>query len=354
MSSKLILDDGSEFIGKPFGANATAKGEVVFNTGMMGYPETFTDPSYAGQILVLTFPLIGNYGVPKDAITKGISENFESEKIHIRGLIISDYCENPSHHAMVKSLDFWLKENNIPGIYDIDTRALTKKIRSFGVMKGIMNPKDRRFEDYEKRNFVSEVSIKKTITYENKGPKIIAIDCGMKHSIIKNLLSRGFEVIRVPWDYDFRNSELEYEGVFISNGPGDPKLCVSTIKNLKWLMDRKIPIFGICLGNQLLGLASGCDTYKLKFGHRSQNQPCIDLRTKRCYITSQNHGYAINEKTLKKDWQVWFRNANDGTIEGIRHKKLPFMSVQFHPESMPGPFDTNYLFDEFRKMVEKL
>lgn len=353
MSSKLILDDGSEFIGKPFGASATAKGEVVFNTGMMGYPETFTDPSYEGQILVLTFPLIGNYGVQKDTIVNGISENFESEKIHIRGLIISDYCENPSHHAMVKNLGEWLKENNIPGIYDIDTRALTKKIRSFGVMKGIMNPKDRKFEDYEKRNFVSEVSIKKVITYKNNGPKIIAVDCGMKHSIIKNLLLRGFEVIRVPWDYDFQNSRIEYNGVFISNGPGDPKLCSETIKNLKWLMSKKIPIFGICLGNQLLGLASGCDTYKLKFGHRSQNQPCIDVRTERCYITSQNHGYAINEKTLKKDWEVWFRNANDNTVEGIRHKKLPFMSVQFHPESMPGPFDTNYLFDEFRKMVEK-
>ncbi len=353
----LILEDGSIFSGISFGSQTPKSGEVVFNTGMVGYPESLTDPSYKGQILVLTYPLIGNYGIPSQTKDKhNIMEHFESEKIHIQGLIINDYSEKHSHWNAEKSLSDWLIEHNIPAISGIDTRALTKKLREKGTMLGKIKIKDKETEFYnpDKINLVEKVSCKEIIRYGNSKTKIVLIDCGVKHNIIRCFLKRDIQIIRVPWDFDPQDLKEDFDAVFISNGPGDPAQCKSTIKNLKNLIksDKNIPIFGICLGNQLLALASGTKTYKLKYGHRSQNQPCTDLKTNRSYITSQNHGFAINEKYLGKEWEVWFKNINDGTVEGIRHKKRPIISVQFHPEANCGPTDTEYIFDDFIKMIE--
>lgn len=353
MTAKLVLEDGSVFYGESFGGQSSVAGEVVFNTGMVGYPEAFTDPSYKGQILVLTYPLIGNYGVPgseKDEL--GLLKNFESEKIQISGLIIADYSKEFSHFTAVRSLADWLKESKIPAITGIDTRALTKKLREKGVMLGkLIISDDVCFEDPNKWNLVEEVSTEERIVYNEKGKKrIVLIDCGVKNNIIRSLVARGFCVIRVPWDYDF--SKEKFDGLFISNGPGDPKMCAATIKNIAATMEKGIPVFGICLGNQLLALAAGGDTYKLKYGHRSQNQPCTDQQTKRCYITTQNHGFAVDMKKMPSDWKEWFRNENDCTNEGIMHNSKPFMSCQFHPEATPGPVDTEFLFDKFWEMIK--
>lgn len=353
-TGKLILQDGSEFSGFFFGYNGVTTGEVVFNTGMVGYPETLTDPSYSRQILTFTFPLIGNYGVPGDELDEyGLSKNFESDKIHVKGLIISDYSKVYGHWNSVQYLSDWLITNKIPALCGIDTRRLTKKLRTSGVMAGkiISDSADIDFNDFSKDNAVDLVSTKQVITYGSGKKKILLIDCGVKNNIIRSLLQRDTTIIKVPWDFDFFNSELKFDGIFISNGPGDPKQCVATINNIKEAMQKEIPIMGICLGNQILALASGADTYKLKFGHRSQNQPCMDMETKKCYITSQNHGYAIKTDTLKKDWQEWFININDNTNEGIKHKTKPFFSVQFHPEAMPGPVDTGFLFDKFVDLI---
>jgi carbamoyl-phosphate synthase small subunit len=350
--AKLVLEDFTEIAGFSFGFEQSVAGEVVFNTGMVGYPQSFTDPSYRGQILVLTYPLIGNYGVPGDEREQGLLKFFESEKIHISALIIDDYCDKPSHWNSKLTLSAWLKENKIPALCGIDTRALTKKLRHKGVMLGkIIFDKEIDFDDPNKRNLVKEVSISEPVEYGKSDTKIILIDCGAKNNILNELLKRKVTVRRVPFDYDF--SKENYDGIFISNGPGDPKMCKTTIENISNAMKGNKPIFGICLGNQILALAAGANTYKLKFGHRSQNQPCVMEGTKRCYITSQNHGFAVDAKTLPNDWEEWFVNGNDGTNEGIRHKKKPFMSVQFHPEATPGPVDTNFLFDEFIKMVKK-
>lgn len=347
----LTLEDNSSFIGYSFGAEFSVSGEVVFNTGMVGYPETFTDPSYKGQILVLTYPLIGNYGVPEDKKESGIEKNFESDAIQITALIVSEYSKNSNHWNSKENIKAWLKKNNIPALYGIDTRALTKKLRKKGVMLGkIVFDKKISFEDPNKRNLVAEVSIKKPEIYKKGKTKVVLIDCGTKNNIIRNLLRRNVSVIRVPWNYDFLN--LDFDGIVISNGPGDPKMCKETINNTRKAMKLNKPIFGICLGNQILALAAGADTYKLKYGHRSQNQPCLLKGTKSCYITTQNHGYAVDEKTLSKDWESWFTNLNDGTNEGIRHKTKPFFSVQFHPEATPGPVDTEFLFDEFLKVIK--
>ena len=345
MSLKLVLEDGHEFEGIAFGADQPISGEVVFNTGMVGYPETLTDPSYKGQILVLTYPLIGNYGVPK--------EGFESDKIQVSGLIVADYSEKYSHWQAVKSLGSWLKEQGIPAISGIDTRKLTKILRERGTMLGkIVNGAEIAFDDPNKRDVVKEVSVKEPIIYNEQGKKrIILIDCGVKNNIIQNLIKRDLVVTRVPYDYNFLSEKCE--GIVISNGPGDPKMCTETIKHVKKALEMNIPTFGICLGNQILALAAGGNTYKLKYGHRSQNQPCIRSGTKRCYITTQNHGFAVDMKTLNSDWEELFVNANDGTNEGIRHKTKPFMSVQFHPEGHSGPEDTNFLFDEFVKMLKQ-
>ncbi len=360
MKGKLILEDGSSFEGNVIGADNSINGEVVFNTGMVGYPECLTDPSYNGQILVLTYPLIGNYGVPElitDPLTK-LPTQFESKKIQIRGLIISDYSNNYNHWESTKSLSEWLKEHNIPALHGIDTRALTKKLREKGVMQGKITINTViEFEDPNKLNLVAEVSCKEPTTYENKNTlptkTVLLIDFGVKYNIIRSMLKRNLKIIRVPWNYDFINSDMKYDGIFLSNGPGNPKMCTTAITNLRKALQKKIPIFGICLGNQILALAAGADTYKLKYGHRSQNQPCVEVGTKRCFITPQNHGYAVDENTLPLEWEPWFTNANDGTNEGIKHKSNLFKAIQFHPEHCAGPRDTEFLFDDFIKMMEK-
>lgn len=357
MKAKLILKDGSIFCGESFGALTPTSGEVVFNTSMVGYPESLTDPSYTGQILVLTYPLVGNYGVTDNPHDKDkISKNFESEKIQIKGLIVNEYSDKFSHYKSKKSLSTWLKENNIPAITGIDTRALTQVLREHGTILGkiIVGEKDPSKIDFynpDLDNLVAKVSIKKPKIYKKGKKKIICIDCGMKNNIIRNFLKRNITVIRVPWNYDFIKEKIKFDGIFISNGPGDPSILTPLHEILRKAMTLKKPIFGICLGCQIMALASGAKTYKLKFGHRSQNQPCLDTKTNHCYITSQNHGFAVEAKSLKKDWEVWLKNTNDNTVEGIRHKNLPFFSCQFHPEATPGPTDTMHFFDDFVKML---
>ena len=341
---KLVLKDGSVYEGASFGAEGSISGEVVFNTGMTGYVETLSDPSYAGQILVCTYPLIGNYGVPDAAF-------FESSKIQVAGLVVSQYSELYSHFDAKKSLAQWLKECGVPAISGVDTRAVTKKLREHGVMLGALAQKavQLEFNDPNENNLVASVSISEKKVYGNGPKKIIALDCGMKENIARSLARPGITLIRVPWNYDFTHDE--YDALFISNGPGDPSMCDIPIRHIQHAMNAHKPILGICLGVQLLALAAGGTTYKLKYGHRSQNQPCIDLETERCYITSQNHGFAVAEKSLPEDWRVWFKNANDDSVEGIKHKTKPWRAVQFHPEATPGPTDTLWIFDQFLKSL---
>lgn len=345
--ARLVLEDGTEFTGKSFGAEKPVAGEVVFYTAMTGYPESLTDPSYTGQVLVSTYPMIGNYGVPKDVEENGIYRHYESYKVHISGLIISDYSFEYSHWNAIKSLGEWLKDSGVPGLFDIDTRALTKILREKGSMLGKIEFGDEviEFKDPNKENLVAIASIKEKEVYGNGEHKVVLVDCGVKYNIIRCLLKRGTTVIRVPWDYDF--SDEDYDGVFLSNGPGDPAMCAKTIENIKKAIGIGKPIMGICLGNQLLARAAGADTYKLKYGHRSHNQPVLLNGTNRCFITSQNHGYAVSPNTLLDGWEPLFINVNDKTNEGIRHKTLPFFSTQFHPEASSGPTDTEFLFDEF-------
>lgn len=351
---KLILKDGTEYEGESFGAQTDSSGEVVFNTGMAGYPESLTDPSYFGQILVLTYPIIGNYGVPP-------REFFESSKIWVKGLIVQNYIDKPSHFESLKTLGEWLKEEGIPAISGIDTRALTLKLRYKGVMLGRMETggreksEERRGDQYDPnlQNVLPFVSRKSVEVYGEGKKTIVLIDCGDKENIIRSFVKRKVKVVVAPWDFNPLKDPLRqladggFDGVMISNGPGDPKLAKTTIENIKDLLRENMPTFGICLGSQLLALASGANTYKLKFGHRSQNQPVFDVINNRTLITSQNHGFAVSTKTLKPGWVEWFKNLNDGTNEGIRHKTKPFMSIQFHPEASPGPVDADYLFDEF-------
>ena len=364
----LVLEDGTLFIGKGFGATGRTSGEVVFSTGMVGYPEALTDPSYKGQILNLTYPLVGNYGVPPNDLSFGLPLYFESERIQTSGLIIHELCNEPYHWASTRTLDKWLQDEGIPGISGLDTRRLTKKLRTHGVMLGILKvcePEEepninallneaKAIPDPNLTDLVNEVAVKEPVTYNVAGKNTaVLIDTGVKNSIIRNFLKRGINVVRVP--YDFSTKEiLEYKpnGVIISNGPGDPKKCVPTIQAVKELVE-KLPVMGICLGNQILMLAMGGNTYKMKFGHRSQNQPALDLKTNRCYITTQNHGYAIEMNCLEKSpFECWFLNANDKTVEGIKHKTKPVFAVQWHPEASPGPYDTGFLFDEFSRLME--
>lgn len=360
MKAKLILSDGTIFEGKAHGYQKSTSGEVVFTTGMVGYDQSLTDPSYAGQILTFTYPLIGNWGVPK-------KELWESDKIHVAGVVISDLTENPSHHQSTQNLNSWLTENKIPAIVGIDTRALTQKLREKGVMLGkiVVNNKDVKLQDPNLRNLVSEVSIKKPQTHNSqisnhKSPKIALLNCGAKRNIVNCLTKRGATVLELPWEYDPFANNIPIDGLVISNGPGNPKMAQKSIDIIKKSLYRKIPTFGICLGNQLLALAAGGDTYKLKFGHRAQNQPTIQVgnlpagrQAKRCFITTQNHGFAVNDKKLPSGFKPWFINANDNTNEGIIHEKLPFFSVQFHPEATPGPTDTEFLFDYFLEKVRE-
>jgi len=352
-TAKLILEDGSEFEGTSFGFEGNSNGEVVFNTGMVGYPETLTDPSYRGQILVFTYPLIGNYGVPDRERSNGLSKNFESDSIQVRGLIVSNYSNEFSHWSAKKSLGDWLIEEKIPAITGIDTRMLTRKLRDKGTMLGKIHMESTSkvgstlddFKDPNTTDLVGEVSVQEPIEYAAGNKKIILVDCGTKNNIIRAFLGRNISVIRVPYDFDF--TSIKANGIMLSNGPGDPKMNVSTIEHTRKAMESNIPILGICLGSQILALAAGADTYKLKYGHRGHNQPCNEMGTKRCYITSQNHGYAVKSDTLPQDWREWFVNDNDGTNEGIIHISKPFFAAQFHPEASPGPDDCEFIFDMF-------
>ncbi len=348
-----MLDDGSVFHGKSFGYEKATAGEVVFNTAMTGYPESLTDPSYSGQLMVLTYPLVGNYGVPPRTIeANGLATFMESEKIHAEAIIVSDYSFEYSHWNAVESLGSWLKDEKIAGIYGIDTRELTKLLREKGSMKGkiVFDAADEiDFIDPNLINQVDIVSCKEVKTYGNGKKKVVLVDCGVKHNIIRCLLKRDVTVIRVPWDYDF--TDMEYDGLFISNGPGDPDTCEAAVLNIRKAMERNTPICGICMGNQLLAKAGGASIYKLKYGHRSHNQPVRMVGTERCFITSQNHGYAVDNTTLGADWEPLFINMNDGTNEGIKHKTKPFFSAQFHPEACSGPTDTEFLFDKFVELL---
>lgn len=349
---KLVLEDGAEFTGFSFGSEKSISGEVVFNTAMVGYTESLTDPSYKGQILTLTYPLIGNYGVPGDEKEDNLEKFYESYGMHISGLIVSDYTEEYSHWNAKKSLGEWLKENDVPGIYGIDTRELTKILREKGTMLGkiIFDDKDVEIYNPANDNLVEQVSISDKKVFGNGKYKVTLIDCGVKYNIIRCLTERDATVTLVPWNYDFTNDD--YDGLFISNGPGDPKHCELTVANLKKAFQNDKPVTGICLGNQLMGLAAGADTYKLKYGHRSHNQPCIQVGTDKAFVTSQNHGYATNNDTLPSDWEPLFINLNDGTNEGVKHKSKPFFSSQFHPEASSGPTDTEFLFDMFMDNVK--
>ena len=350
--AKITLEDGTILEGTAFGAKKSVSGEVVFNTAMTGYTESLTDPSYKGQILVMTFPLIGNYGIPGEAEKNQLFEFYESNKIHIEGLIVTDYSYQFSHWNAEKSLSDWLAENQVPGIHGIDTRTLTQKLRENGTMLGKIEIVDEiDFHDPNKDNLVAKVSVKEKITYGNGKNKILLVDCGVKNNIIRCLLKHDTTVVRVPWDYDF--TQEEYDGLFISNGPGDPEMCDITINNLKKAIEQNKPIFGICLGNQLLGLAAGAKTFKLKYGHRSHNQPVLLAGTNTCFVTSQNHGFAIDTTSLGNDWEPLFINLNDQTCEGIKHKTKPFFSSQFHPEASGGPVDTEFLFGKFLEEVKK-
>lgn len=364
----LLLEDGTSFIGKGFGATGKISGEVVFSTSMVGYPEALTDPSYKGQVLTLTYPMVGNYGVPSNELNLGLPLYFESDHIQVQGLVIHELCHEPYHWASTRTLDKWLSDEGVPGIYAVDTRRLTKKLRTHGVMLGMLQVFDANEEpnleglltnghniaDPNQTDLVKEVSTKKPCCYNVDGKlTVVLIDCGVKFSIIRNLLRRGINVVRVPYDTSAEEI-LSYnpDGVFVSNGPGDPKRNIKTIQAVHELAD-KLPLMGICLGAQILALALGADTYKLKFGHRAQNQPALDLTSQRCYITTQNHGYAINLETLKQTpLEPWFINPNDKTTEGIKHKTKPVFAVQWHPEASPGPYDTELLFDKFKKSLE--
>ncbi|MCB2219055.1 MAG: glutamine-hydrolyzing carbamoyl-phosphate synthase small subunit [Bacteroidetes bacterium] len=353
MKARLILENGMEFPGISFGCETAMAGEVVFNTAMTGYPESLTDPSYKGQILVATYPLVGNYGVPGEETELALHKNYESDRIAVQGFVISDYSEAYSHWNAQQSLGDWLKSQGIPGISGIDTRELTQVLRESGTMLGriVFDDQDVDWYDPNADNLVGLVSPKEKQVYGHGAHQILLIDCGVKNNIIRCLLDRDTTVVRVPYDYKYTLDE--YDGLFITNGPGDPEMCKPTIESLSKALTGDKPIFGICLGSQLMALAAGASTYKLKYGHRSHNQPVQKVGTARCYITSQNHGFAVDEKSLGNEWEPLFRNVNDGTCEGISHKSKPFFSTQFHPEASGGPTDTEFLFDDFIAQIKK-
>jgi len=339
----LTLEDGHVFEGFSFGYAGATAGEVVFNTGMVGYPESLTDPSYYGQILVLTYPLIGNYGVPE---FNPASEDFESDNIQIKGLVVADYSTEYSHWNARQSLAHWLESQRVPALSGIDTRQLTQILREKGTLLGKIEFDDKiDFHDPNRANLVAQVTCAQPTVYGKGKRRVALMDCGCKRSIIKALMARNCEVLRLPWDADL--TRHDFGGLLISNGPGDPQLCQATIAAVQTALKSNVPILGICLGNQILALAAGAKTYKLKYGHRGQNQPVIDKTCGRCFITSQNHGYAVDEKSLPDDWLIWFENLNDQTNEGLRHRSGRFSSVQFHPEAAPGPLDTGFIFDHF-------
>ena len=348
----LVLEDGTKFHGQSFGYDQPVAGEVVFNTAMMGYPESLTDPSYAGQLMTLTYPLVGNYGVPPFSVEpNGLATFMESDKIYASAIIVADYSEKYSHWNAVESLASWLKREHVPGITGIDTRELTKVLREHGVMMGKIifddEPDNIPTAEYEGVNWVDRVSCKDIIRYnEGAGKKVVLVDCGVKNNIIRCLINRGVEVIRVPWNYDY--TSMDFDGLFLGNGPGDPDMCEDAVNIIRRQMSlSRKPICGICMGNQLLAKAGGATIYKLKYGHRSHNQPVREVGTNRCYVTSQNHGYAVDAKTLGSDWRELFVNMNDGSNEGVCHKENPWFTSQFHPEACSGPVDTEFMFDRF-------
>lgn len=349
--AKLILQDGTVFSGRSFGAPVSVAGEAVFNTGMVGYPEALTDPSYRGQILILTYPLVGNYGVPgADAHRPPV--DFESVRVQLTALIVADRSPGFSHWHAEHSLDRWLQREGVPALTGVDTRALVRHLREKGTMpaKVLAGPNDMPFEDPNERHLAAEVSEREPRTYGESGPLVVLVNCGCKAGILRQLLARGVRVKTVPWDYDF--TVEEYDGLLLSNGPGNPVQCAVTIGRVRTALRGNKPLFGICLGHQLLALAAGMRTYKLPYGHRGQNQPVRRTGTERCFVTSQNHSFAVNDSAIPEDWEPMFVNLNDGTNEGLRHKDGRFFSVQFHPEAAPGPSDTAFLFDDFVRMVK--
>ncbi len=359
----LTLDDGTRFAGWSFGHESCAAGEVVFGTAMTGYPESLTDPSYAGQILVMTYPLQGNYGVPPATIgSDGLPLFMESERIHVAALVVADYSPAYSHWNACESLGAWLRRERIPALTGIDTRRLTMRLREHGVMMGTIEIEGTRRDDmgpedgmagYGETNWVERVSCRDIITYNPGGARgrVVLVDCGVKAAIVRQLVRRGLEVVRVPWDYDF--NRMEFDGLLLANGPGDPERCGITVGHIRaFLNDARVrPCMGICLGNQLLARAAGARTYKLKYGHRSHNQPVRRVGTTQCFITAQNHGYAVDAATLPADWEPLFENMNDGSNEGICARRRPWLSAQFHPEACSGPVDTEFLFDEYLRLL---
>lgn len=359
MKATLVLDDGTRFEGESFGYEGNVAGEVVFNTAMTGYTESLTDPSYAGQLMTLTYPLVGNYGVPSgEKGSDGLAAFMESDRIYPSGLIVGDYSEEFSHWNARESLSDWLRREKVPAITGIDTRRLTQVLREHGVMMGKIIVEGATGQptetDYNSINYVDLVSVPEIVTYgSGQGRKrVVLVDCGAKNNIIRCLLNRGVEVIRVPWNYDF--NDLEFDGLFLSNGPGNPEACSEAVENIRKFIsnpDEKRPLMGICMGNQLLAKAAGATVYKLKYGHRSHNQPVRMVGTNRCFITSQNHGFAVDPTSLEDGWQPYFTNMNDGSNEGIRHVSKPWFSSQFHPEASGGPVDTEFLFDDFINLL---
>lgn len=355
----LILENGKTYEGDSFGYEKDVRGEVVFTTGMTGYPESYTDPSYYQQILIQTYPLIGNYGVPGMIKHNNLEDNFESDKIKIQGLVTSSYITSNSHWQSKENLSSWLVREKVPALSCLDTRTITQIIRENGVMKGIISFNKSRYQaglnflDINKENLVEKVSCSKPLIYGGGKLKIVLVDCGLKYNQIRMLLELGLQVIRIPWDYDPFLNNLDFDMLMISNGPGDPKMVGKTVKMVKKALRQKVPTLGICLGNQILALAAGANTFKLKYGHRGQNQPVRDEFSGQCFITTQNHGFAVDTKSIPDGWRAWFTNLNDQTNEGIRHLKLPFYSTQFHPESSPGPTDTEYIFKFFLEEAKK-
>ena len=357
---RLNLDDGTLVQGCGFGAVKTVRGEVVFNSAMAGYVEALTDPSYCGQILVLTYPLVGNYGVPPPRRPGSLDGPYESERIQVQALVVQNYVDAYSHHAASRSLHEWLEAEGIPGLTGVDTRSLTRRLREHGTMQGWLYPASMGGDDARQRGSAVDmreevfriVAPREPIHYEGGKLTIVLVDAGAKDNIVRSLLARGASVIRAPWHAELATLARRADGILIGNGPGDPKDLAPLVAQVRSLLESyRKPIFGVCLGNQILALAAGADTYKLPYGHRGVNQPVQDLLTRRCYITSQNHGYAVRDDSLPKDWEPWFVNINDGTNEGIRSRHQPYFSIQFHPEASPGPQDTGFLFDDFLRLV---
>ena len=366
---KLIFDDGTVLDGEGFGYSTTVFGEIVFNTGMVGYTEALTDPSYKGQILTLTYPLVGNYGVPDPEVKDddGIPKYFEADEIQARGLVIHELSHTASHWNLSMTLDEWMHNEKIPGIAEIDTRALTKKLRTSGVMMAALVVSDTEIDveavkkqlseatNYNSEQFMDSVSTKEEKVYGNEEQTVVVIDTGAKFAIIRNVRELGYKVVVVPWDTSYEKiMSYNPKGIVLSSGPGDPQNCPATIETTKKLIENNVPTLGICLGAQIIGIAGNTETYKLKYGHRGQNKPCVNLETNQVYVTSQNHGYGIKPESLEKsDFNLWFTNADDKTVEGIKHKTKKCIAVQFHPEAAPGPFDCKYVFEELKGLMEK-